>query len=164
MDDLGRLELLPMSDLASVAVGGGIGVLGALVGAVANASVTERHHRRQFRVDTALQLPETELQVWSPWAEFEASRRRLDAQLRVCGVPTGLIETSDKLLKRCWAYQQRAQELYEEPGISTELLDALTLVNAAIATYLTAAGSQRRRTRDASVALSHLKQVIPSDE
>lgn len=154
-----------MADLVAVAVGGGIGLAGTMLGVAVNALTSSYRDRRQFRLETALELAGMERLIWdsgeSSYPELEANRQREVARLAGSGISGDLLQGFSRITQACWRSNYASVQRSDEGGIDSELLQAREAVHVALTVQLMKTGSRRARRRARDDALKKVKTVLP---
>jgi len=145
--------------VASTLASGGF----ALLGVGLSNSLASRRERRNVRRETALELADTERDIWeAKWIELNIQLERLDARLASEGISPDLIQALRDLSVYCWRDRTEMIEAVgeERAGISSELLEARRLIARACVTTLVSSGSRRRRAALSREALTEAHRVL----
>jgi hypothetical protein len=150
---------LGVAIVSSVAAGGF-----ALLGAGAGDWRTRRREKESFRTETALELAGMERHIWGDdWVELRAHIERQTARMAVAGVSSELIAAFEDISHACWRDCRHNIDEGGEQGaaISTELLDARSLVHRALrAQLLGEAGKVRLLNAAVAASRSVLKPDV----
>jgi hypothetical protein len=154
-----------MFDIAQVAAGGAIGIGGTLLGTTANYGLTIHRERRQFRLDTALELAGMERIVSNTseagQVELRAHTQRQDARLIECKISAPARSAFETISMACWADASAAKELGRTEIIDSGLVAVRRQLQVALRAELMRSGRRSQRAKALQVAVSAVIAAVP---
>ena len=153
-------------DVVSIAVAGGIGIVGTLLGTGVNYFLSTLRERKRDRFRTALVLANTERVIWragdyGAYAELRAQIDELDFRLSECGVDEAMRKAFATITRACWGDGRVSQERdLDNFGIENTLLDAREAVHRALRADLSKFGTKSERQHLESSAIEIVQSAV----